>query len=65
MSVSRRITSAFSGTTVLALWLAAAVFFEFPLAEAGSGWSAVPQNFLYGFMLVPEVLVTAVGKILL
>lgn len=64
MSVSSRILSAFSGITVLAVWLAAAALFELPLAEMGSGWSAIPQNFLFGFMLLPEIVVS-VGSVFL
>ena len=65
MSVSSRILSAFSGITISTVWLVAAALLEFPQAELGSGWSAIAQNFLFGFMLLPEIAVSVGSAILL
>ena len=45
---------------LLTVWLLLVISFDFLSLNLTGGWESVPQNFLFGFMLIPEVLVAVV-----
>lgn len=63
MSESRTL-SAFTGIALFAVWLFAAIIIDLPNPDFAGGWNAIPQNFMFGFMLLPKILV-AMGSVFL
>jgi hypothetical protein len=59
MSISRFVP-AIGSIIMLNLWIFVAISFEFPPPTISQGWNAVPQGFLFGFMLIPEAIVNTV-----
>ena len=55
MTVSRGF-SIFGAVVVMVVWFFVALRFDFPAPDMTQGWAAVPQGFIFGFMLIPKVL---------
>jgi|GEM_PF-2016264 hypothetical protein len=55
MTVSRGF-SIFGAVVVMVVWFFVALSFDFPAPDMTQGWAAVPQGFIFGFMLIPKVL---------
>jgi len=55
MTISRGF-SIFGPVVVLVVWFFVALSFDFPAPDMTQGWAAVPQGFIFGFMLIPKVL---------
>jgi hypothetical protein len=55
MTISRGF-SIFVPVVVLGVWVFVALSFDFPAPDLTQGWAAVPQGFIFGFMLIPKVL---------
>lgn len=58
-----RILTIVGGVGVLALWIIVAMSIEFPFPDTSRGWAALPDGFLFGFMLIPKVFgqITVIG----
>lgn len=56
MSITQSLKLAFP-IMLLSIWFLLAVSFDFLSLDITGGWEAVPNNFLFGFMLLPEILV--------
>lgn len=50
-----KILTIFGGVGLLVLWVIVAMSIELPPLDTSQGWSAVPNGFLIGFMIIPKI----------
>lgn len=56
MSITQSIKLVFP-IMLIGIWLLLAVSFDFLSLDITGGWQSVPNGFLLGFMLLPEILI--------
>lgn len=55
MSIIQSLKLAFP-IMLLSIWILLAVSFDFLSLDITGGWQVVPNSFLFGFLLLPEIL---------